>query len=193
MSASQRARRALGNLVTHVVKRGIVARSYFSDAVQKVQASMLDDDDVDDMPVYGPQGVSFRTPVDAEVMVIHPMGDPDQPSCIGTDQRGARPTEKPGGGEVPEGAGGLHFLGSWRVYLSDDGVVYLGGAESSDEFVALATKVLNELNDIRTKFDAHIHVTTATVGATATAGVIAPPSPGMGAAGSVAATATKAK
>lgn len=193
MSRIGRGVRGISTGLANLIKRGGVARSYFADAVQKVQATMLDDDDVDTMPVYGPQGVAFRIPVDAEVLVVHPMADADQPSVIGTDQRGKRPTAKPGGGEVPEGAGGLHFLGTWGVYLGDDGKTYLGGAEPADDFVALAQKVLTELNDIRQKFDAHIHVTTATVGATPTAGVIAPPSPGMGPASSVAAANTKAK
>jgi hypothetical protein len=59
------------------------------------------------------------------------------------------------------------------------------------DWVALASLVLAELNDIREKFDAHIHTTTATVGASATPGVIAPPSPAMGPASSVASEIVK--
>ncbi len=193
MSVFGRAARGVAVSLANLIKGGDVKRSYFDGAVHKVQATMLDPDDVDTMPVYGDQGVAFRMPVDAEVLVAHAMADAGLGTVIGTSQRGKRPTEKPGGGEAPEGAGGLHFLGTWAVYIGDDGKTYLGGATSADEFVALATKVLNELNDIRTKFDAHIHVTTATVGASATVGVLSVPSPPMGSAGSVAAANTKAK
>ena len=134
----------------NMVKRGVVTRTYFDGAAQSVQATMLDDEDADVMPVYGPQGVAFRIPVDAEVLVAHPMGDADLPSCIGTDQRGKRPTEKPGGGDVPEGAGGLHFLGAWRVYVSDDGKVFLGGATDESEPALLGATAV-------TIFNAHVH------------------------------------
>lgn len=185
--------RQLGAMLSEVLKLATVTRSVFSGAVDKVQSEGLDEDDIDDSPVYGPQGVAFRTPEGAEVLIAQSSSDPTLTCALGTDQRGQRPTEKPGGGEVPEGCGGLHYLGTWGVYLGDDGKTYLGGAEPGDDFVAMAAAVLSELNDIRAKFDAHIHTTTATIGATATVGVIAPPSPGMGAAGSVAAANTKAK
>jgi hypothetical protein len=59
------------------------------------------------------------------------------------------------------------------------------GDSTATEFVALATKTVTELNDIRTKFDAHIHGTPA--------GNSTVPTVLMGAAGSVAASKVKAK
>ena len=139
------------SLVGNMIKRGIVARTYFSQVVQKIQATMLDDDDVDEMPVYGPQGVSFRIPVDAEVLVANAMGDADLPCCIGTDQRGNRPNkDHTGTAEVPEGAGGLHYLGAWRVYVSDDGKVFLAGAADETEPALLGGTFV-------TLYDAHTH------------------------------------
>lgn len=184
--------RQMDSTMTGIVMEGVVERCAFGADAKAVQVTCVDDGDAAEMPIVAPQGVAFRIPEGRKVVVVNAMADGGLPSCIGTEGRD-RPTEKPGGGAVPEGAGGLHYLGTWGVYLGDDGKTYLGGATSSDEYVALATKVLSELNDIRTKFDAHIHTTTATVGASTTVGVIAPPSPGMGAAGSVAATNTKAK
>lgn len=78
-----------------------------------------------------------------------------------------------------------------NLLLDATSEIKLGAAAA--QFVALADDVLSELNDIRTQFDAHIHVTTATVGASATVGVLSQPSPGMGAAGSVAASKVKAE
>jgi hypothetical protein len=144
--------RQLGASIAHAIKRGIVELSRFDGDTQVIQATMLDDDDVDDMPVYGPQGVAFRIPEQSEVLVVHAMGDASIPSCIGTDQRGARPTEKPGGGTVPEGSGGLHFLGAWRVYLSDDGKVFLAGAADETEPALLGATAV-------TLYAAHVHPT----------------------------------
>jgi hypothetical protein len=126
MSVFGRAARGVAVGLANLIKGGDVKRSYFDGAVHKVQATMLDPDDVDTMPVYGDQGVAFRIPVDAEVLVAHAMADAGLGTVIGTSQRGKRPTEKPGGGEVPEGAGGLHVLGSWRVYCDDAGNIYVG-------------------------------------------------------------------
>lgn len=137
-----RALRQLGATLSHVIKMGIVELSRFGGTTDEIQATMLDDDDVDDMPVYGPQGVAFRMPEGAEVMVVHAMGDAAIPACIGTNQRAARPTEKPGGGEVPEGAGGLHVLGSWRVYCDDAGYIYVGDVHAGTfEKMARADRV----------------------------------------------------
>lgn len=83
------------------------------------------------------------------------------------------------------------------VHLKPDGSaiinatsINLGGAAL--QFVALANLVLAELGDIRTKFDAHVHTTTATIG-TGGPGAISVPTALMGAPGSVAATKTKAE
>lgn len=132
MSVFGRAARGVAVGLANLIKGGDVKRSYFDGAVHKVQATMLDPDDVDTMPVYGDQGVAFRIPVDAEVLVAHAMADAGLGTVIGTSQRGKRPTIVPGtteggdGSEVPEGAGGLHVLGSWRVYCDDAGNVYIG-------------------------------------------------------------------
>ena len=62
-----------------------------------------------------------------------------------------------------------------KIYLRSDGSVYVG---DGDDFVAMAGKVLTELQAIKSAFDSHIHTTTATVGAGATPGVISVPSNG---------------
>lgn len=150
MSVFGRAARGVAVGLANLIKGGDVKRSYFDGAVHKVQATMLDPDDVDTMPVYGDQGVAFRIPVDAEVLVAHAMADAGLGTVIGTSQRGKRPTEKPGGGEVPEGAGGLHFLGAWRVYIDDAGRVFLGGATGTTEPALLGGTAV-------TIFNAHVH------------------------------------
>lgn len=146
----------LGAMLSDALKRAVVERSLFAGAVAMIQTTGVDDDDVDDSPAYGPQGVAFRTPAGAEVLVAQCGADGANTCVIGTDQRGARPTEKPGGGEVPEGAGGLHVLGSWRVYCDDAGNIYVGDIHGGT-FVKMATapKVDAEIERIWT------HLTTA--------------------------------
>lgn len=72
------------------------------------------------------------------------------------------------------------------------GLVHLGAA-SGAEFVALAAKVLTELDDIRTKHDAHVHLAgTYTAGATAVTLLSGIPNVLIGSATAVAATKVKA-
>lgn len=66
------------------------------------------------------------------------------------------------------------------VWLKADGTIELG--LNPTDFVARASRVLEELQAVKadldgfkSTFDGHIHTTTATVGASTTPGVIAPP------------------
>lgn len=141
---------AMGQRLAQVVKGGIVERARFSGEVNEAQVSMLSEDDVDDAPIYGDMGVAFRLKEGLETLVVNVMGDGDKPTVIGTSQRGYRPTEKPGGGEVPEGCGGLHYLGAWRVYIDDAGAVYLAGATDTSEPALLGATAV-------TLYNAHVH------------------------------------
>lgn len=80
-----------------------------------------------------PQGLHFCPPADASLVVLAPGG-----SRAGVVALGA-------GGEVPAdavaaGEGGLHYLGTYKVFLAADGSTCLG-AKEPDDFVALASKV----------------------------------------------------
>lgn len=91
--------------------------------------------------------------------------------------------EVPGAALVP-GEGGLHFLGTYAVYLAADGKVHLGGGTAASDFVALAALVKARLDHIQSIFDAHIHPSTS--------GTISPSVTPIGALASVAATKVKA-
>lgn len=158
-----------------------------------VQTEGIDAGDVDDAPVWGPAGYWVRPTVGQEAMRLRDQELEDH--AVGFTGNGHAPAKlSDGATEIGEGEGGLYYAGTYKVFVASDGKAYLGcdKADADADFVALAAKVLAELNDIRSKFDAHIHTTTATVG-TGPVGVIAPPSPGMGAASSVAASTAKAK
>lgn len=140
--------RTLANRMANLFKLGSVARSRFAEATQIVQATMLTPDDVDDMSWFGDMGVAFRLNEGAEIVTAQLLGG--NTAALGTNQRGNRPTEKPGGGEVPEGCGGLHYLGAWRLYIDDAGSVYVAGATDNSEPALLGGTAV-------TLYDAHVH------------------------------------
>jgi phage gp45-like len=80
-----------------------------------------------------PQGVHFSVPSEADAILVSPGGDRSAGVIVAAS--GATPADS-----LPPGTGGLHYLGEWRVFVSDDGSVHLGAREPSD-FVALASKV----------------------------------------------------
>jgi hypothetical protein len=59
------------------------------------------------------------------------------------------------------------------IHIKESGEIHLGAKIATDA-LALASLVKARLDTIQAAFDAHIHVTTATVGATAIPGVISP-------------------
>lgn len=72
------------------------------------------------------------------------------------------------------------FEGGAQVHVRPDGEVHLAANDAAD-YVALAQLVKDEITALRdtvnslvTAYNAHIHVTTATIGASPTPGVIAP-------------------
>ena len=103
------------------------------------------------------QGVHFAAPGDADALLIAPAGDKSAAVLIG--MQGAVP-----GDSLPAGAGGLHYLGEWRVFVSDDGTVHLGSREPGD-FAARASLVDAELaaikadlDALKTAYDGHTHL-----------------------------------
>ena len=139
---------AVAGRLANAIKTGIVERSRFGETTNVVQVTMLSDDDADDMAFYGDMGVAFRLNEGAEVVALELLGG--DAAVVGTNQRGNRPTEKPGGGEVPEGCGGLHYLGEWRFYVDDAGSVFIAGATDNSEPALLGDATV-------TLYDAHVH------------------------------------
>jgi hypothetical protein len=121
-----------------------------------------------------PQGLHFIAPQGAQGLILCPAAQTSNAVAVGL--QGQVPS-----GTIQPGEGGLHYLGEWKVFLAADGSVSFGQQDASD-FVALASLVLNELNQVKsdltafkTVFDAHTHITTATIGLGPLVGVNAPP------------------
>ena len=160
--------------------RGTVKASDTSTTCQEVQIELMAGEVRDDVPLYEQAGVSFRAEDDAEVLVESIDGMDGNLAAFLSAARGKRPNDT-----IEKGEGGLYYAGVFRVFLKADGTVLLGTKDATD-FVALASKVLTELNDIRTKFDLHVHTSAAPASPTTVPTVL------IGAASSVAATKVKA-
>ncbi len=83
------------------------------------------------------------------------------------------------------------FDGGAQIHIKPDGTVALG-AESPADFVALAAKVVDELNALRTAFNDHTHLIPVYTAPVATPAPTPPPTTGAAPVGSVAAAKTKA-
>lgn len=131
---------------------------------------------------FQPAGLS-ASPSGGEGLAFATMGQGDHTVVLCLNNQAMRPQD----GAV--GDTQLYDEHGGEVHLSATGIeLHQGGVT---DFVGLAAKVLTELNDIRTRFDVHVHPTAA-VGAPS----VPTPVPGvipMGAAGSVAAAKVKAE
>lgn len=131
--------RSIGVQLQNLIVRGVVSR-----AGHKYQVKWLGDRVTPPVENFQPQGLYFRAPVGSECAAISPTGDTANAVLIGLHKRSAEPTDT-----IPEGAGGLHYLGTFGVYLAPDGTVHLGGGVAASDFVALAAKVTTQLNVLK--------------------------------------------
>lgn len=166
-----------------MIIRAIVKLARVTTGAQTIQAldgrGLPTDDDVE---LYEQPGVSFRLADGDEVLLLELGSDPSNLTAIGTSGRGKRPTVA-----IEAGEGGLYYAGMFKVFLKNDGNVYLGSKDATD-YVALASKVEAELAKIKNAISGAA-VSGGDGGAAFKANIIAGlTSSGMGAAGSTAAT-----
>jgi phage baseplate assembly protein V len=166
--------RRLRNRVDAMVTRAVINRVNDKLKTQRLQLTLLEGDVEDGVEHMQPFGLSFTPPNGAEAIALSVGGARSHTIALCANMPGQRPTD------APAGTGGLYTGGEWRLYIDEDGVVHVG-AQSGAEFIALAQKVLDELNAIKADldglkaaYDGHIHTTTATVGLGPALGVIAP-------------------
>lgn len=94
--------------------------------------------------VFEPQGVHFRAPADAQGLLLSPNGDPSNAVAVGLS--GEYPDET-GENALQPGEGGLHYLGTWRIYIDRFEAVHLGERNAAD-WVALKSLVEAELQKL---------------------------------------------
>lgn len=97
-----------------------------------------------DTPSMEPQGVHFIVPAEAQGLLLSPNADPSLSAVVCA--QGKVP-----GDSITPGEGGLHLLGTFKVFLAKDGSVHLGEKDPTD-FVALASLVLDELQKVKADF-----------------------------------------
>ncbi len=105
--------------------RNVIARCKVNRTGIKPQLTWLGVRTTPDVEHMQPQGHHFIASEDAQGVLAAPAGDPSVAMALGL------------GGPVPDGddapgEGGLHYLGSWRVYLAADGTVHLGEKDPGD-------------------------------------------------------------
>lgn len=180
--------------VVNAIRTAVVERVDDAHDVQELQTTALEDEVDDAVPHYQPLGISFTPAAGAEVLIVSVGSDTANRIALAAQARGKRPTD------AAEGCGGIFrpLDGTWALYVDDDGTVHLG-AKDPDDFVALASVADSRLDaleqglsDLITAYNAHIHVTTATIGVggpgviSPTTSTATPPTPGSSTASSIA-------
>lgn len=163
-----------------LLRRVVIGPVDDAKAVQQVQAQHAADRASDGVEHFQPFGLHFVPSPGAEGILAAIAGSTANAVVLGVvDRRNAPPTGS------PAGCGGLYNAGMFRVYLTAGGEVVLAGDSDSGraatDAVAIAGKVLAELEALQATVDSlvtahntHVHLTTATVAATPTPGVISP-------------------
>lgn len=126
-----------------------------------------------DVEYFEPQGLHFRPPKAAQGLALSPGAVVS--SAVTINLSGPVPNT-----QLDPGEGGLHYLGSWKLFLAKDGTLHWGDKDPGD-WVALAskvdaelTKIKADLDAVRTGFAAHTHTTNATMGASDPATISTP-------------------
>lgn len=122
----------------NLVVRGVIDRSGV-----RYQVRWFGDRVAPNREDFQSQGLHFRAPAGAECIVVCPGGETANAVLLGAHKRSAMPSAT-----LADGEGGLHFLGTYAVYLDKNGLVHLGGGTAAADFVALAAKVATELGKI---------------------------------------------
>lgn len=167
--------------------RSLVSRAWFGTVndgtpIQEVQAQYKGLRRInDEVRLLQPFGFRAVPPVGSEAILFAVGGATDDAVAVGAFSY----EDAPPLGSPPK-AVGLYALGTFRVYLDPESgqLVLCGEAEdgrSAADAVAVAGATKAELEALQatvdslvTAYNAHIHVTTATIGGGGTPGVIAP-------------------
>jgi len=168
-------RKIISSLGTMIL-RSVVGRTADASKFSLQQVRWLADRVSDEVEYFQAQGSYFRPIEGAEGLMLTVAGDKSSAVLALATKRDT----SPGGGAIAEGEGGLYYAGEFKVFLDAAGIVNLG-AKAGAQFVALADDVRAQLDGIEStlddhadKIDNHIHITTATIGAGGTPGVISP-------------------
>ncbi len=179
--ATHRAKTRVANMLVRFVVDSVDDSSGF----QKLSVEALATEGIDEVEHMQPGGLTHHSLPGAEGVLLSLGGSREIVIALAAANRDARPND------LLDGETALYSIPHGiQVKLDAAGILHLGAPTGAD-FVALAALVLAELSKIQTAFDAHTHITTATV-STGAPGVLAAPASPIGTIPTVAATKTKA-
>lgn len=121
--------------------QNIVVRAVVDLPGRTYQVRHLGDRVASKIELFQTQGVHFRAPAGAQGILLAPAGETT--SAVLVAAQGTVPTAT-----LTPGEGGLHYLGTFGVWLAADGKVHLGGGTAAADFVALAAKVSAEFTKV---------------------------------------------
>lgn len=125
-----------------VAQRSTITLVIDSGKIQRIQVQGEDDDDVLELELLQPYGLTTVPPEGSEVVSVQPDGDPDQAVALAASHPDHRPTGlEPGDVALYRQGHGI------RVFLGADGSVHLGTKDPGD-YLALASKVDAEIDRI---------------------------------------------
>lgn len=122
--------------------RNLVIRAVVDRPGRSYQVKHLGDRVASGVQMLQPQGLHFQAPAGAQGLLMSPVGELS--SAVLVAAQGTLPTAT-----LEPGEGGLHLLGTYKVYLDSGGKVHLGGGTAGSDFVALAAKVEAQLNVLK--------------------------------------------
>jgi hypothetical protein len=122
--------------------QNIVRRAFVDRAGIKPSLAHIGDSIAPDVENMQPQGLHFVAPAGAQGALLAPSAITSSAFVVGL------------GGDVPTntvaaGEGGLHYMGTFKLFLKADGTIALGAYAPSD-WIALASKVDSELTSVKT-------------------------------------------
>lgn len=147
------------NRIKTLIQRVIVDRSDDGGQVPEMQIKRFQDR-AEVVEEFKPQGLYFRTPADAEGIMVSPGGSSSNAVLLSAQDR----DRWPAGGSIEEGEGGLHYLGAFKVFLDKDGIVYLGAPKGDadltegvrdDKVQTELARLKSELDAVKDDLDAH--------------------------------------
>lgn len=167
--------RPLRRKIRKMLSRAVIKAVDDSLKAQGLQITLYADEVREDVERFQEYGFTSVPVEGAEAICLSLGGERDHPVVVATEDRRYRPKD------LSEGDVAIYELDNGvRVYLErSTGIVHLGGGTSAAELVALGQKTDDRIAAVEDKLDAfistyndHIHTTTATIGPSATVGVI---------------------
>ena len=140
---------------------------------RKVKVRRFGNDDVQNQLAVSPSGID-AAPVEDMVALYSPTSSQEDPVIIGYITR----EQKAKAGEIRIFSTDADGVEQIAFHFLNDGTVEMGGDADNlvryRELKSAYDQLRDDLNNLIAQYNAHIHITTATVGPTAVPGVISP-------------------